>query len=255
MADSIETRVQQQFGAVAGHYATSAVHVSGPDLQAMLAQGWHSAASLILDAGAGTCHAALAFAPSVASVTALDLTHEMLGAGQALASEKGVPGLRVVVGDVAAPPLAARRFDGVISRYSAHHWPQPQRALEQLRRLLKTGGWILLSDIVAPERPATDTLLNAIELLRDPSHVRDHTVAQWRAMLAASGFEVELVGEWPVPIDFDRWTTRMATPPDAAGLIRRLLREADGESRAWLGCDNQGNFVLRSAVLAGRLSG
>ena len=43
---------------------------------------------------------------------------------------------------------------------------------------------------MAREDYAQDTFLQTIELLRDPSHVRDYRISEWRDMLAAAGFAV-----------------------------------------------------------------
>jgi ubiquinone/menaquinone biosynthesis C-methylase UbiE len=64
----------------------------------------------------------------------------------------------------------------VVSRYSAHHFPHPEQALREIARVLTPGGTFLLVHTVALETPAQDMLLNAIEVLRDPSHARDRTI-------------------------------------------------------------------------------
>ena len=58
----------------------------------------------------------------------------------------------------------------------------------QIRRVLRPGGQLLLSDSMSPEDDAKDTYLNAIEVMRDPSHVRNHRPSQWRAMFGRAGF-------------------------------------------------------------------
>ena len=55
-----------------------------------------------------------------------------------------------------------------------------------------------LVDVVAPDLPAQDTFLNAIELLRDPSHVRDHTIEQWLRMFGSAQFAAEVLETWPL---------------------------------------------------------
>lgn len=42
----------------------------------------------------------------------------------------------------------------------------------------------LFIDVLSPGQPLLDTSLQAWELLRDPSHVRNATIAQWAAVLA-----------------------------------------------------------------------
>src|SRR6185369_10613784 len=151
-----------------------------------------------LDAGCGTGHTALAFAPHLAEVVALDLTEAMLAQGRKLARDRGITNIKFERGDVERMPFPDASFDIVTSRYSAHHYPHPQIALREFARVLKPGGTFLLVDVVSPDAAAQDTFLNAIELLRDPSHVRDHTIEQWQRMFEATGFTSEALATWPL---------------------------------------------------------
>jgi ubiquinone/menaquinone biosynthesis C-methylase UbiE len=248
----IKDSVQKQFSPVAANYATSAVHVAGPDLTAMLAAAGARADQRVLDAGCGAGHTALAFAPPVAEVVALDLTEAMLAQGRKLARDRGIANITFQRGDVERLPFPDASFDLVTSRYSAHHYPHPQVALSEFARVLKPGGAFLLIDVVAPEPPAQDTFLNAIELLRDPSHVRDHTVEQWRRMFDASGLAAEALETWPLRLEFESWVARMQTPFLAITQIRALIDGATRDVRAALAIEEGYSFSVPTALLRGR---
>src|ERR1041385_7908260 len=195
----VKASVQQQFGNVAVNYATSTVHASGEDLNRMVQLAELTGVEQVLDAGCGAGHTALAFAPHVAHVVAYDLTASMLEQVERLATERHITNLTTRHGDVEALPFDDASFDVVVSRYSAHHWPHPARALAEFKRVLKSGGQFILSDIVAEEDPTLDTFLQAIELLRDPSHVRDHSISQWKTMFHKAGFTSEVLYTWQLP--------------------------------------------------------
>ena len=180
--------IQRQFGAAAAAYAVSAVHCGGPDLDAMLAAARPRSSQRVLDLGCGTGHTALAFAGHVEQVVAVDLTEAMLEQGRRLAAERGVANICFERGDVTRLPFDDDSFDCVTSRLSAHHYARPEAAVAEAARVLRPGGLLLLSDSVAPEDPAQDTFMNAFELLRDGSHVRNHRVSEWRAMYPASAW-------------------------------------------------------------------
>lgn len=241
----------QQFSAVAEHYRTSAVHAGGEDLAQLVAAARLKRSERVLDAGSGAGHTALALAPNAAHVTALDLSAAMLAQGQRLAGERGVTNIRFEVGDVEALTFDDASFDLVTTRYSAHHWPRPQQALREFRRVLRPDGRLLLGDIVSWEEFVVDTHLQTIELLRDPSHVRDHTATQWQTMLGEAGFTAKIRTKWAVRLHFDEWTTRMATPPDAVDLLRTLLRSAPSEVQSALNVEADCSFTLQGALIEG----
>ncbi|MBK8798463.1 MAG: class I SAM-dependent methyltransferase [Anaerolineales bacterium] len=248
---AVKQAVTQQFSAVAEHYRTSAVHAAGEDLAHLVAAAALRGHERVLDAGSGAGHTALALAPGAAQVTAVDLSAAMLAQGQRLAQERGQDNITFEVGDVEALTFAAASFDLVASRYSAHHWPHPQQALREFRRVLRPGGRVLVSDIVSYDDFVSDTHLQAVELLRDPSHVRDHTTAQWLAMLTEAGFAAQVRYTWALRLQFDDWVTRMATPADAVALLRTLLSHAPAEVRARLRVEPDCSFTLQGALIEG----
>jgi ubiquinone/menaquinone biosynthesis C-methylase UbiE len=252
--DDVKNSVQRQFTPVAANYATSAVHVAGPDLIAMLNAVALRGVERVLDAGCGAGHTALAFAPRVAEVVALDLTEAMLAQGRKLAKQRDITNITFRRGDVEKLAFDDASFDLVTSRYSAHHYPHPLMALREFARVLKPGGSVLLVDVVSPDEPAQDTFLNAVELLRDPSHVRDHTVEQWLRMLVTAGLAGEALGHWPLRLEFESWVARMNTPFLAITQIRTLIEGAPREIRAGLAIDEGYSFSVPTALIHGQRS-
>ena len=95
----------------------------------------------VLDVAAGTGNASLPAAERGASVTASDLTPELLEAGRRRAQAAGLE-LEWVVGDAERLPFEDASFDVVISAIGAMFAPHHQDAADQLVRVCRPGGTI-----------------------------------------------------------------------------------------------------------------
>ncbi len=258
-AQDVRDQIQQRFGETAVNYRRSKAHASGPDLDRMIELSAHTRQATVLDAGCGAGHTAMAFAALADRVIACDFTPAMLQQVETLAREMGVTNVNAQLADVEALPFPSRSFDLVATRYSAHHWLRPQRALAEFRRLLKPDGALLLSDIMAREDFAQDTFLQTIERLRDPSHVRDYRISEWQAMLAAAGFASELVMTFKLTLHFASWTRRMHTPRQNGDMILALFNDAsDDIKRAFQlparVAEPDFKFVIPGAVMRARVA-
>ncbi|MEO5935233.1 MAG: class I SAM-dependent methyltransferase, partial [Duganella sp.] len=223
--------VAQQFGPTASAYLTSAVHAQGADLGALRDLAAGLGTPLVLDLGCGAGHASFAVAPVARSVTAFDLSAEMLAVVTGAARERGLHNITTEQGNVASLPFADASFCMVVTRFSAHHWLDVPAALREVQRVLKPNGLLVVIDITAPEAPLHDTTLQAVELLRDGSHVRDYRPSEWSAMLQAAGFQPRRAGDWKLQMVFDEWTARMRTPAERVAAIRSLFDSAPRETR------------------------
>ena len=140
----MKRKIQTRFGNVAANYRKSAVHSAGIDLDLMVRHSGVSPDSLVLDAGCGAGHTAMAFAPHVRRVIACDFTESMLEQVTTLARERGIGNVETKLADVEALPYPDGHFDTVASRYSAHHWLRPERALAEFARVLERDGTLIM---------------------------------------------------------------------------------------------------------------
>ena len=206
--------ISEQFGTTAASYLTSAVHAQGADLQELAQIAGASRQPRILDLGCGGGHVSFAMAPQAAEVVAYDLSPDMLQVVAAAARERGLNNIATQQGSADHLPFAGESFDLVCTRYSAHHWRNLPQALQEAARVLKRGGKFIMIDTGAPEDVLADTYVQAIELLRDTSHVRNVSRSSWRKLVERTGLQVETEKSWKLRLEFTSWVARMRTPPD-----------------------------------------
>lgn len=243
--------VNSQFSPQAQAYLASAVHARGEDLARMAGLVGRRPDAIALDMGCGGGHATFRLAPLVGKVVVCDISEAMLGV---VAEEAGRRGLGNVVTKQSAAeslPCPNGAFDVAVTRYSAHHWRDVRAGLAQMHRVLKPGGMVIVMDVITPGMPLLDTWLQSLELLRDPSHVRNASPDEWRTALGAAGFAIGEVAKSRLRLDFTSWVERMKTPPAHVAAIRSLQGRAGQEVRDYFAIEDDGSFTVDTILIAG----
>jgi SAM-dependent methyltransferase len=225
-------RVQEQFGASAAAYVTSAGHAGGEDLDRLVAWGHALAPRRLLDVATGAGHTAIAFALDVApSVVACDLTEAMLRTARDFAAKRGAR-IGFVAGEVESLPFAAGAFDAVTCRIAPHHFADVPAAVREVARVLRPGGSFLLQDILGHDDAECAAFVTEVERRRDPSHVRAYTATEWRAMLRDAGLAVVDESLVAKVRPWDEWTGRMRMSPEGRRALDDYVRSAPDHCRA-----------------------
>jgi SAM-dependent methyltransferase len=177
---------------------------------------------------------ARAIAPRVGSVVGIDLTPAMIEKARADAAEAGDENVSFEVGDATALDLPDDSLDGAITRFSLHHIPAPIRVLEEMRRVVKPGGYVVVSDFVTDDDGASAAWQEGIERLRDPSHWALLTPSRIAALGDRAGLEPDQERVVPFEIDFEEWLNRSSGGPVNAELIERLRTEAPPQAESFI---------------------
>jgi ubiquinone/menaquinone biosynthesis C-methylase UbiE len=247
--------VSEQFDPQAQAYLTSAVHSQGPDLARAreLVAASIPAKGVGLDVGCGAGHLAFALAPLVSRIVAVDASDSMLATVRAAAAEKGLSNIETRQASAEHLPFDDASFCFAATRYSAHHWTDLSAAMAEMRRVVKPGGFVIVIDVEAPEDPLVDTHFQAIEFLRDRSHVRDRSEAEWRQEMHKAGIGFLGYAHWPTRIEFASWVERMRTPAAKVEVLRMIQAEAPREVREVLAIEQDGSFTMRTSLFWGQV--
>jgi SAM-dependent methyltransferase len=201
-------------------YRTSKAHSEGADLE--LVVEWAAGARTALDVATGGGHVGRRLREAGIDVVTCDPSPGM------------APDVICFAEDL---PFADASFDLAVTRVAAHHFADVEQAVRELARVS--------SDRVI----VVDTLYlgddgERAEALRDPSHVRNYSEAQWRGFLEGAGLTVEEVRILDVPIDLEAWLDRTGCRRDDAARARQLLADRISD----------GQLAMQRIALRGRLA-
>ena len=150
----------------------------------------------VLDIGCGPGILTVAIAPLVDEILALDLTPEMIARASSRSEELGLRNVRFEVGRAEELPFVDGYFDVVVTRLMLHHLLSPAMAVKEMARVTKNGGLLVVADIVTSEKWTDAKLHNALETLRDPSHVRALSEPELDGLLNSGGLKVVDKKDW-----------------------------------------------------------
>ncbi|MBI3635182.1 MAG: class I SAM-dependent methyltransferase [Candidatus Rokubacteria bacterium] len=231
MSEAHVDRVRAQFGQSADAYVQSAGHAGGPDLDRLIAWGRDRRPARVLDVATGGGHTALAFAGIAERVVAYDVTEPMLRAARAFLLGRDARNVVYVAGDVESLPFAGGAFDLVTCRIAAHHFANVGQAVREIARVVRSGGSLLVQDILGHDDADAHAFITEVERRRDPSHVRAYRAREWNALLRGAGLTVidETVVSKVRP--WSEWTGRMRMPTEALRALEDFVRAASTAQR------------------------
>jgi ubiquinone/menaquinone biosynthesis C-methylase UbiE len=140
-------------------YRTSAIHASGDDLDLVVAWCEPAEGVTVLDVATGGGHVA----------------RRLREAGATVVTTDQAPGMQA---DTTAPaedlPFADDSFDVVACRIAAHHFADVVGAVKEMARVAKDRVVVCDNTFISEQGEEADRL-------RDPSHVRNYSVAEWHS--------------------------------------------------------------------------
>jgi SAM-dependent methyltransferase len=192
-------------------YRESEAHREGPDLD--LVVEWSAGARTALDVATGGGHVA----------------RRLREAGLEVVSCDPAPGMQPdVICSAEDLPFADGSFDVVACRVAAHHFADPAAAVREMARV--SADRVLVVDNLYLDEQAEEA-----DRVRDPSHVRNYTEAEWRELFEVAGLAVAGVRFFDKPIAFEPWLERAGCTGEEAERVRELL--ADRIRDGWVTLD------------------
>ena len=102
-------------------------------------------------------------------------------------------------------------------------------------------------DVFSPESPLLDTTLQAFEVLRDRSHVRNYRLSEWHSMLSSCGLRDPSSHQWRLTLEFDSWVRRIATPELRVQALRTFMDDMPAEAKQYFVLTSERSFQIDAA--------
>jgi len=238
-----ENRVRNEFTRQAETFSASGAITDAALTQRFIDASGEAARGSVLDVACGPGILSAAIAKTAREVMALDLTPQMLRKAAQRCAEAGLDNVTFHEGSANELPFADAAFDAVVTRLSVHHFDRPSRAMSEIFRVLRLGGSFVIADVISSEASAEAELQNAIEILRDPSHVRMLPGSELAALVRSAGFAIESLTSWDKPREFEEW---MGIVNDASRVppLRAVVRAlASAGASAGMGLSVEGDEI------------
>jgi len=230
MAKNFKDKVREQFSRTAERYVRSPSFSQSADLAEAARMLQPTSDDILLDVACGGGHSALYFAPLVRSVVASDLAMQMLKKAQEFISEEdGVENITFREADAEDLPFPAGAFTLLICRIAPHHFPDVPRALQEFHRVLRRGGRMVIIDTLLADEPHIAEFQHSYERLRDPTHIRAFTKAEWEQMTIDADFILHETTVQKKTHDFQEWAKRSGLTREAVQQLNKLFIEASDE--------------------------
>lgn len=137
----------------------------------------------ILDVGCGTGNVLMELVNGNRELYGIDLSENMVN----IARERLKENAAVVTADAGKLPFENDTFDILLCNASFHHYPRPEAVLEEMRRVLRTEGVLLMGEGYAPQ--PFRMLLNFYFLFSNSGDYHSYGIHEIKKLIEEAGFE------------------------------------------------------------------
>ncbi|MEO5617360.1 MAG: methyltransferase domain-containing protein [Candidatus Eisenbacteria bacterium] len=252
----------RQFGDTARGYAMSRTHTEGGTRHLLIERMQPVMDETLLDVACGAGGMTLAVAPYVSQAIGLDPAPEMLHALRLGARRAEIANVTPLIGDAHRLPFRDRAVQLVTVRMAPHHFHDPALAVREMARVLGKGGRLGIADGTVPEDAELDAFINRLDILHDPTTVRNYSAREWRGFYEGAGLRVDSVEEEAFDLAEGRllseWVGRSMGSSVVLDECRRMLLGAPPAIRRALRVQPEGGdvrFDLPKIVIVGKRAG
>ncbi len=177
----------------------------------------------VLDVACGPGHITEAFSHVCREVIGVDLTEAPLAIARQRCQERAIANVSFQVCDVQGLPFDEATFDIAVCRLEMHHFQDPLKVLRGMTRVCRTGGNVVVEEVMTSEHGERAADHHRCETLRGSAHARYIPLSQLLILFRDAGLRYI---RWSPGKLLRRWTAgcpkRLRRVPAE---LRRLLEE------------------------------
>lgn len=206
----------------------------------------------VIDVACGPGIISCEYAKLVGHVTGIDITPSLIERAKTVQKQLGLDNMEWKVGDVSNLPFNDESFSIVMTRASFHHIVDRKRVLEEMIRVCKVDGKILIVD-VTPDNDKKEAF-NHVEKLREPSYTNAWTLEELTKTMKELG-AVNIISE-RFDLEMDLEKTLQASSPKSENkdkiiqLFKQDLDDSNLGMKSHL-VDGQIHFYLPMTTIIG----
>jgi Methylase involved in ubiquinone/menaquinone biosynthesis len=219
--------IREQFSKQAEAYTSIKAHAEA--LDQLIQMSGVSKQDNVLDVACGSGIVSCEFAKYACHVTGIDITENMLVQARELQVRNNLNNVEWVLADAVPLQFPADQFSIVVSRFSFHHFIDCEKVLDEMIRVCKPEGMVMVVDVALPAEKVV--AYNTMERLRDPSHVAALTEDQFDNLFRHPGLSHCRKAGYTMAIELESQLNASFPNPGDREKLRELIVNDAGKNQ------------------------
>lgn len=216
-------------------------------MQVLISMAGVQCSDRVLDVACGPGLVACEFAKIANQVVGIDITAKMIERAKVLQREQHITNVQWQIDAIPPLPFPDASFSIVITRYSFHHFIQPGEVLNEMIRVCRPGGRVLVADVALPSNKTK--AYDDLEKLRDPSHTHAMSISEWEELFSSNKLTDVQKDFYSVPIELERQMKASFPNPGDEEKVRARIKEDIGIDRLGIGAFSKGDEIHYSVPI------
>lgn len=245
------TEIKREFSNQAHFIHNSKIFNNNQIIQKIISMAGVRPTDQVLDLACGTGIMTRTIAEKTKKVIAVDITDKMVNLTQKMCNENGLDHVKVFNRNAEKLNFEDNFFDVIITRLSIHHFKNPDIVIKEMKRVLKDDGRIIIADIFSSELLEENQLHNAIEQLRDPTHVKALSQSEFQSLFDTNGLAIKNMNIIETQREYGEWLKITNAPEryEALYIVLKNLIESNKKAGIQLKIVDDKIYFIHSWVI------